>query len=237
VRRHMTSFSLMVCGVIALALSMAVAPTAIPASAMPALQPSPRPTLVPTPEYVPDNDDDDAPALFGRVTGTVIDSRTGAPAADKLVLVNDSLVLSDDSGNYDHWLAAGSYSVGLQLRSGEGVAAQGMLPVEVQSDGTTVQHLFFSSPAPIMVDVAPKAAEPTPSAAPSVEAPVALPATTTNAAPVSLPETAATSAAVPGPLVLVGAVMLALGALLQVRPRRRRLGPDELLRELLNREL
>jgi len=236
VRRHMTSFSLMVCGVIALALGMAMAPTAIPASAMPALQPSPRPTLVPTPEYVPD-DHDDAPALFGRVTGTVIDSRTGAPAADKLVLVNDTLVLSDGSGNYDHWLAAGSYSVGLQLRSGEGVAAQGMLPVEVQSDGTTVQHLFFSSPAPIMVDVAPKVAEPTPSAAPSVEAPVALPATTTNVAPASLPETAATSAAVPGPLVLVGAVMLALGALIQVRPRRRRPSPDELLRELLGREL
>jgi hypothetical protein len=225
-RRQMASFALMVCGALALALGLTVAPAPTAVSAMPALQPSPRPTLQPTPDFIPDDDDDDepTPVPYGRVTGTVIDTRTGAPAANMLVVVGDSLVLTDGSGNYDRWVPAGSYRVALQLRDGEGVVAQSAQEVGVTPSGTAVMHLFFTSPAPV-VPQAPTT-EPTPTAVPTPplamepEQPVSQPAATAPMAPAGLPDTAV-GISVPGPLVLVGALLFGLGALLQLRPRRR----------------
>jgi hypothetical protein len=230
----MTSFALMVFGALALALGLTVAPAPTTASAMPALQPSPRPTLQPTPDFIPDNDDDPEPTAipYGRVTGTVIDTRTGAPAANVLVVVGDSIVLTDASGNYDRWVPVGSYRVALQLRDGEGVAAQAGQEVGVTPGGAAVMHLFFTSAAPVAPEA--PAAVPTPTAAPTpplalepeqpAGQPARQPAVTVAAAepaaPAGLPDTAG-GISVPGPLMLVGALLFGAGALLQLRPRRR----------------
>lgn len=193
-RRQFTSFALMVCGVVALALGMTVAPAATPAAAMPAMQPSPRPTLVPTADVIPSDDDDGpAPVRFGRVTGTVIDSRTGAPASGKRVVVGDALVTSDGNGNYDHWIAPGAYAVGLQLREGEGVTSQGTQQVTVAAGGTIVQHLYFTSPAPALPTALPTAA---PTAVPTV-APTAPVVPTEAAMPTAAPVAVAEATAVP----------------------------------------
>lgn len=248
-RHNMISFALMVCGVLALALGMVVAPSPTPAAAMGAAQapqPSPRPTLEPTPDVIPNDDDDGpAPVLFGRITGTVIDTRTGAPAPNKLVLIGETPVVTDGSGNYDHWARPGAYTVGLRLSSGEGVASKGMQAVNVSPDSTTVLHLFFASHAPLVVDVAPKTDAPT--ATPVAVEPTAGPVGLVVAAPASLPDTAMTGMRIPGPLMLFGAILLSLGALLQVRPRRgskvrrgnnrAQKSAEETLAELLRRDV
>lgn len=256
-RRQLASFTLIVCGVVALALGMVVAPAPTPVAAMPALQPSPRPTLVPTADVPPrDRPDEPTPVPYGRITGTVIDARTGAPAANKVVVVGDSIVITDGSGNYDRWVIPGFYNVGLQLRSGEGEAAAGMQGAAVEPGGTTVMHLFFTSPDPAAaLAVATPTPEPAAAAEPvAVAEPVRdLPA---PAAPSALPDTAVGGFGVPGPFVIVGALLLGLGALLQARPRRRAAAraqsdaralrrmlssapkptPEETLEELLRRE-
>jgi hypothetical protein len=228
-RRQMMSFTLMACGVIALAMGMTVAPAPTPAAAMPALQPSPRPTLMPTAVLEEEEEDKDpTPVPFGRITGTVIDSRTGAPAAEKLVVVGDSVVYSDGNGNYDRWVAPGVYSVGLQLRSGEGVPAEGMQPLTVDPGATVVHHLYFTSALPATPTAEALAPTEAPVAVLAVPTPVAvaalpdeLPDTSTAIVPASLPSTAIGGAAVPGAFMLVGALLFGVGALLQVRPRRR----------------
>lgn len=245
-RRQMASFALMVCGALALALGLTVAPAPTTVSAMPALQPSPRPTLQPTPDFIPDNDDDPEPTAipYGRVTGTVIDTRTGAPAANVLVVVGDSIVLTDASGNYDRWVPVGSYRVALQLRDGEGVAAQAGQEIGVTPGGAAVMHLFFTSAAPVAPE-APAAvpmatAAPTPPLAMEPEQPasqpVAMGAAPELAAPAGLPDTAA-GMSVPGPLVLVGALLFGVGALLQLRPRRRPAARAEADARMLRRML
>jgi hypothetical protein len=229
-RRQMASFALMVCGALTLALGLTVAPTPTTVAAMPALQPSPRPTLQPTPDFIPGNDNDEpTPVPYGRVTGTVIDSRTGAPAANMLVVVGDSMVLTDGNGNYDRWVPAGSYRVQLQLRDGEGIAAQGAQEVAVSSSGTAVMHLFFSSPELLAPTAAPEpTAVPTPvvpvmaeeQPAPGLIVAEAQAASIAPAAsPGSLPDTAG-GTSIPGSLVLGGALLFAIGMLLQLRPRR-----------------
>ncbi len=238
-RRQITSFALMVCGALALALGLTVAPAPASVAAMPALQPSPRPTLQPTPDFIPHNDDKPTPVRYGRITGTVIDTRTGAPAANMLVMVGDSVVLTDANGNYDSWVPVGSYRVALQLREGEGFPVQEAQEVGVTADGTTVMHLFFTSPAPV---VEMPTAVPTPTAAPTPplalepEPPASLPAAPVAAAPTSLPDTAA-GISVPGPLMLVGALLFGLGALLQLRPRRRAQARAEADARMLRRML
>lgn len=251
-RRQMTSFALIVCGSLAMALGLTVAPA--PAAAMPALQPSPRPTLVPTPDFRPDEGDagdggdneDGSAVAYGRVTGTVIDARTSAPAPNILVVVGETLLATDANGNYDHWAPVGIYPLRLQLRPGEGDPAQGVLEVAITAQGTTVQHLYFTSQAPTAVPTEPP--PPTPTVAPTVVAamPPALPDTSveeveagspSDLVPTTLPRTALTAMRVPGPLVLVGAVLLALGVLLQVRPRRRTMRQAEADRRMLRRLL
>jgi hypothetical protein len=124
----------------------------------------PRPTLTPAPSATPtsvglptrtpsprDNDDDEQPAPAGRITGTVIDLTTGAPAPGIAVQVGDITITSDANGNYDRsGLTAGRYVVALALRAEQGTPAQGPITVELGADATIVQHLNFHSllPAP-----------------------------------------------------------------------------------------
>jgi hypothetical protein len=94
-RQQFTSFVLIVCGAFVLALGLSLAPSPVPAAASPALQPSPRPTLVPTADIIPGRDRESAPAAFGRITGTVIDARTGTPVPGRLVMIGEQVAISD----------------------------------------------------------------------------------------------------------------------------------------------
>ncbi|MFQ3663783.1 MAG: hypothetical protein SNJ69_15500 [Chloroflexaceae bacterium] len=230
-RRQVVSVTLMLCGAIMLVLGMVVVPAPVPVVAGPALQPSPRPPLEPT---APADEGMPAPTPipYGRVTGTIIDLRTGAPAPGKLVVIGDSTVISDANGNYDRWVVSGFYNLNLQLRDGEGRVAQPPQQIAVGNGDTVVVHLFFTSAEP----AAPAAPEPVATVTPTA-LPAPTPSDVTAVAPVSLPVTAATGARVPGSLLLAGAVLLGLGALLQVRPRRRAARRQEADQRLLRRML
>jgi Carboxypeptidase regulatory-like domain len=133
-----------------------------------AQQPPIRPTLTPAPSATPDQsrstptptpkrapgpnrDDhkDEQPAALGRITGTVIDLTTGAPAPGIAVLVGDVTAITDANGNYDlPGLPADNYAVALALRAEQGVPAQESITVPLGAGATVVQHLAFRSPAP-----------------------------------------------------------------------------------------
>src|SRR5262245_56924591 len=92
----------------------------------------PRPTLTPMPPTptavrpptrtpAPRDHDKQQPAATGRITGTVIDLTSGAPAPGISVMVGEVTVTSDANGNYDRTsLPPGSYPVALMLAEGQG---------------------------------------------------------------------------------------------------------------------
>jgi LPXTG-motif cell wall-anchored protein len=160
-------------------------------------QPPPRPTLTPVPPTrVPVRDSDkSSPTAVptGRITGTVIDQTTGAPAPNIAVAVGDQTVVTDANGNYGRsGLPAGDYVVALALPAEQGVASQAPIAVTLAADTTVVQHLAFRSPAPLV---------PTPTSA---------------AAPITLPNTGGADSGAWGPFAL-GVVLLVLGLVLWSR--------------------
>ncbi|MBX0326557.1 carboxypeptidase-like regulatory domain-containing protein [Oscillochloris sp. ZM17-4] len=234
-RRQMSSFALMVCGIIAMVGGFTMLPSPAAVSAQ-ATQPSPRPTLQPTPDF---NQRDSKPTAVipGRLTGTIIDLRTGAPAAGIAVVVGGQTVYSDSNGNYDIWLTSGYYRLELEPTSSQGTSIQPAQAIAVGPGDTVVIHLFFTSPAPTegIEAVVPPVIEPTPTAAPQVALPPSLPDTSVAhsvavatpaeslSAPESLPNTAATAGlGNPGTWILVGALLLGVGLVIQLAPRPRR---------------
>lgn len=177
-RRQLTSFSLVVFGLCLIFGSMFVTIEAPVAVAGPALAPSPRPPVVrptsapnepsnPNNPSEPSNPSDNnsrsrssrGPAM-GRLTGTIIDATTGAPAPGITLDINGVSVTSDANGNYDTWLPQGKYTIGLRLASEQGTDLQGPQAVEIRAEDTTIQHLYFSSPAvatEVMADPVPEA--------------------------------------------------------------------------------
>lgn len=144
--------------------------TTVGAQELPPRPPPPAPTAIAEPE------EEDRPSTMapGRITGTVIDQRTGAPAAGVRVRVGDELLLSDGNGNYDrHGLEPGAYGVALVLDAEQGVALQGPITVELAAGATVVQHLAFASPAPVAVEPVPVVE------VPAAPVPATLPATGT----------------------------------------------------------
>lgn len=132
----------------------------------------------------------------GRITGTVIDQTTGAPAPGVGVRVGDQTVTSDADGNYDRsGLASGVYTVTLVLRPAQGTPSQGTVTVTLEAGATVVQHLFFRSPA------SPTATAVLPSTPP----------TPTPPTPARLPNTGAAGSS-SAPLGLLGLLLLSLGA-------------------------
>jgi hypothetical protein len=158
-------------------------------------QPPPRPTLTPVPKPKPSGGSNhSSAAATGRITGTVIDLATGAPAPGVAVTVGDTTVTTDANGNYDRsGLVAGNYPVALALAAGQGTPAQEPIVVTLAADATVIQHLLFRSPPP---------AAPTP--------------TPISATPANLPKTS-------GPAeggwlaIAVGLLMLAAGGALRFR--------------------
>jgi hypothetical protein len=161
-----------------------------------------RPTLEPTPQPT------DAPGkhrgaeLPGRITGTVIELGSGAPAAGVAVQVGDLTLATDQNGNYDaEGLAAGAYTVALRLAAGQGEAAQGPLTLRLAAGAVLVQHLAFRAPAAA-------AASPAPTAAPA-PTPAALPDTGAAGGGAGVP---ALALGLLGLLALAGGAALRLGA-------------------------
>ena len=107
-----------------------------------------RPTLTPAPSSDNSGESNHTAVASGRITGTVIDSTTGAPAPGITVLVGDQKVISDANGNYDrNGLAAGTYDVLLDIPPERGLPDQGTIAVALAEGQTVVQHLRFHSPA------------------------------------------------------------------------------------------
>jgi LPXTG-motif cell wall-anchored protein len=151
------------------------------------LPPRPSPTATPEPER-----EEEEIVVPARITGTLIDVRTGAPTAGITVMVGDKLVQTDANGNYDRSdLLPGTYQVILNLAAGQGEALQGPMSIEIASGQTVVQHLSFRSPEPI--------------AAPVAEV----------AVPIALPSTGGTDLASPG--LIIGVLLLGTGYLLRRR--------------------
>lgn len=237
-RKQISSFTLMVCGIIALLSGFMMLPSPAAVSAQ-ASQPSPRPTLQPTNR--PKRDHQSTPVVPGRLTGTVIDLRTGAPTKGIAVIVGDQTVYTDAYGNYDIWLISGYYQVALKLANSQGTSIQTQQEVAVGPGDTVVVHLFFTSitPTEVLVQEPPQVIAPTPTAistpAPSVALPPSLPDTSVDqvvvaptkearaSKPQSLPNTAmpASFLGTPSNWLLFGALMLGLGLVIQLAPRRR----------------
>lgn len=118
----------------------------------PTLTIAPRPTLEPTvASESPDLSHDDhherggTAAQAGRITGTVIDQMSGAPAPGIIVRVGEATVLSDANGNYDRTgLPPGDYTIALELTADQGVAAQKPQQVQLTAGATVIVHLAFS---------------------------------------------------------------------------------------------
>lgn len=183
--RRKIGSTLAACGIVMLLFGISALPVMGAAPERPQLQPSPRPAIDPI------KSKGGGGVQMGHVTGTVIDLRTGAPAAGIAVLVGEAQATTDANGNYDHWIEVGSYPVALSLTSTQGQASQGPILVAVLAQTATVQHLTFMSPAPATAAIAPAPAAAAP--APVVNHTQANPAPagiTTQAMPKRLPRTA-----------------------------------------------
>jgi LPXTG-motif cell wall-anchored protein len=177
------------CGIVMLLFGVSALPAQGAEPSRAALQPSPRPAIDPLRHH------SGSSVEMGHITGTVIDQRTGAPAAGVIVRVGLELVVTDVNGNYDHWLPVGEYPVALQLDTNQGAADQGEIIVAVQPAVPTVQHLSFRSSAPADAPAAAPTTAPTPTMAPMVtiqaNKPAPKPAAQPSGAPKRLPRTGA----------------------------------------------
>lgn len=113
--------------------------------------------------------------VAGRITGTVIELGSGAPAPGVAVRVGTVLLYTDVNGNYDApGLPPGRYLVALELGPGQGEPGEPPITLNLTAGATVVQHLSFRAPSP-QLTVQPTAQ---PTVAPSPPAiPAALPAT------------------------------------------------------------
>lgn len=238
-RRHVLSLLCVVGGVMMMVFGLSIGPSPGVVAAQPMAEPSPRPPFEPPGE----GGRKPTPVIAtGRVTGTIIDLTTGAPIPGVQVDVGGVTVVSDANGNYERTgLPSGFYTVTLQLDPNRGTVATPAQNVAVGLGDTVVVHLFFYSQVPTASAVPPVAtivpttaptAPPRPTATvPAVggiiePAPGNLPVTSVESAPAKparLPVTATGAMGSPSLWLIMGAVFVALGAVIQLLPRGRRL--------------
>ncbi|WP_129627968.1 hypothetical protein [Candidatus Oscillochloris fontis] len=211
-RKHLSSLILMGCGILALVLGMMTMsmPSAVSAQEP---EPSPRPGL-------PGEGSDRKPTAVvpGRLTGTVIDLRTGIPATGITVAVGDQTISTDSNGNYDIWLVSGNYTLDLVLTAQQGTAIQPAQVVAVGAGDTVVVHLFFRSTEPT-VTVQP-VIQPTATLVPVV--PTSVPVATPQI-PQSLPNTSTSSdLGTPTTWLLIGVILIGMSLVVRFAPTQRR---------------
>ena len=186
-------------------------PTATPGSAT--AQPAP---TARQPHRAPDQP---TPSDNGRITGTVIDLSSGAPAPGVRVRIGETTVSSDTSGNYSLGeLAPGTYQIALALEPDQGDPAQPPLALTLAPGAILVQHLMFRSPTRPIPPPAVTTAAGLPAPGPHLEHTPQPQATTRVQADVAglLPNTAGAPAAAAAVLTLVGLALL-LRSLRRVR--------------------
>ena len=213
--RRKIGSTLAACGIVMLLFGISALPALGAAPERPQLQPSPRPAIDPI------KSKGGGGVQMGHVTGTVIDLRTGAPAAGIAVLVGEAQAVTDANGNYDHWIEVGSYPVALSLSSAQGQASQGLIQVEVLAQTATVQHLSFMSPAPATAAVAPAPAAPAPPApaANHTQAGMAPAGISTQGLPKRLPRTATSGGQSPALIWMAfGMLLLVMGGTVGFAP-------------------
>lgn len=146
-RRQYLSTVLLVCGMLLLASGMsALMPGMAHAQQGPVAAPSPRPTL-------PSDDDGaatppDRSRIPGHIGGTVIDVFSGAPVPGMPVWVGNTIVVTDQNGNYGIWVLPGSYLVNVAPSAGQGTTVDGPSTVVVGPETSVVQHLRVALPQP-----------------------------------------------------------------------------------------
>ncbi len=204
--RHISS-ALIALGAFLLMLGFsALLPDVALAQQEPVLQPSPRPAVQFSGQPGSDASSGQATAP-GHITGTVIDSVSGAPVPGMPVMVGDLVLFSDQNGNYDTWLAAGTYIVNVAPAPEQGTVVDEARIVDVQPDTVTIQHLRVALPSPVIVAPA------------AEEVPVA---TAPEAAPRRLPRTNDAPDAA-WLWIAVGSIMVVLGLAIGVWPAGRRM--------------
>ena len=226
-------------------------PTAVPPPPTATANPSVPVELPTTPPPPPT-----ATPMPGRVTGTVIDLTTGAPAPMMRVQIGDVLTYTDSNGNYDVRLKTGVYRAELILVANQGTSGQPAQEIEVGPGDTVILHLFFYSPESVAAPPTGGEMLPPPPAdnapelpvgeTPAEPAPVAeAPPSFSVVQPAALPSTSASfGIGLPWVWMLGGAILLGLGALVQMSGPRRRVrtavrtpSSDEVLQDLLERDL
>jgi hypothetical protein len=107
----------------------------------------PRPPAPPAPQPVDRGEEDEKPDPPGRITCTLIDASSGAPAPGVTVLIGAYAVPTDANGNYDRDdLPPGRYT--LRVAAGQGQLTAGPIELTLKSHATLVQHLHYERPAP-----------------------------------------------------------------------------------------
>jgi hypothetical protein len=187
--------------------------------------PSATATATPVATTPVEEEEEDRPTAVvpGRITGTVIDRRSGAPASGISVQIGDDIVVSDSNGNYDrNGIVPGSYTVALVLGEGQGEAAQGPLELTVRAGETVVQHLAFFGPLAqetATAEPSPTIAATTPATTATVLATATVPAApqpTPVPVPSELPATGGDNIFAPA-LMLVGLLCFVVGIMLRTR--------------------
>lgn len=169
---HLLS-SFLVCCVLLLTFGIG---TLLPGAALAQQDPLPAPSPRPAVQFIEQSSGDgssapDRSAIPGHIGGTVIDVISNAPVPGMPVRVGDSIVVTDQNGNYGIWVVPGTYLVNVAPAPGRGTIVDGPATVVVQPETSVVQHLRVALPIPEV-----RAVEPAVADAPA-EAPRRLPRT------------------------------------------------------------
>jgi hypothetical protein len=140
--RRAISFFMVAAGMLMLVAGLGAFMPLAPASAQSVPQPTPRPALPPDSDGKSSSKSTDD---MGHITGTVIDQLSNAPIPNATVRVGDQTIIADANGNYDLWIAVGTYTVGFVASNG--TIAQ-TYSVDIPANTIVIRHLSGTSAAP-----------------------------------------------------------------------------------------
>ena len=142
--RRAISFCMVAAGMLMLVAGLGAFMPLAPASAQSVPQPTPRPALPPDDQGKSSSKSTDD---MGHITGTVIDQVSNAPMPNATVRVGDQTIIADANGNYDLWIAVGTYTVGFVAPNG--TLAQ-TYSVDIPANTIVIRHLMGTSAVPAL---------------------------------------------------------------------------------------